>query len=1580
MSERLADALVRMAEATAERNPDEPALLAVDGIDIATAEAMARKWTHAADGFTLKVVAPSGCDLGEAALGDEETATSVRNDEENYPRGAFLVVCEGQRIPDRQSVKGLDPVDPIVFLADEEHWNLLVRGGTPVDDAEATQIGEALRSLDPAERPRAVQVAEFLDALAGDGVAGGHLPLLGAFHDDRPISPGRLVDNLQLAASLKDQDTFRAGAVRDIKERAIEQLGEERAERVLALLYGNTRALLDELNYEQAYRILREPPAKDLPDAVKDQIRIFANRVNDDGIRSIVEDLLLRAEDLRDRSKARDAADDLLAFHEDYRGLYGDVFRDETQKRLRQLRRTSKTSAGYSVERGLIKAIDSVGKPVAVEVRSPDLPESVERETDAKAVLAYAALRLRAEPLFAVLREAGINVSGVTEAALYERVDEALKVVDRPRDGLAPTITIAVRGEGRGNVHQVTWTPSSEDLVLVMVNHRFCNAGTDSLVAHAAPGAPLNATGLLASNRTSPLSSELRKAATAIAERGYTAHLLRRWSRAWAEAVDLAKAGPSDRSISEALTVVGCVEFTTHGSLLLTHLHPLKAEWLASRTDAWVQLLQLLLTEQALRRDVLAAAEHLASANASQYPAFLWYGPGADPLVPGVDGTVVSVFGGIEAPSNINPPPVASVEQVLDKLVDLHRETQPHVRVAALGNHACDLALRAVVGRLGLERRPFERAEVTFIGGEPSDEALRTAEQLERASSRSRLKLRYVESIDDLKAGRTPQVHLAVVSGLGERASGRNVRFGEAAIVDPAGDPDPLFAPKTWLRVNRSEQILLCPPGVTPTYSAHLAVQAAPREGWREADEEKAVPTLAVDIGGVQRELDVLHDYAQWVLTVDRYAARDTLERLLRDSVAILHQERRTSGSVTEGLIISQRSGGAADRAIARALANSGIETNETVVQDLAKKLRAGASRGHGVLALRAATTGSGINELIGHVAGFAELTRRASPQPIPTDSRLVLISLDEYQAWFGRGKRADLLVLALPQDAEDEVWAANVEVKAVLSGGDQRKARREAKTQLQETLKDSKPAIRADGSLFSRMWLNRIVEAAVSVVRENNVRLSEAELNALNRFRSGGTPSKDWGGIGLVFGDEELPTETPHALVDRDRIPLFLYGVKLDRDLLLAAAETNPADLKTASGLRRELRSSTKDRARRTAGIDESRQVRKPPVGDDVALAVVHEVELDTDARRKAAVEEDSEESTNAAKRPPIIGLDVSTGEPVEWRVTGEGALNNGHVEIYGQSGFGKTQFVKSLLAQLHGSGANYTVCDFKDDYGRDQYGTFFPDVIGARYFNLAKDAVPFNPMAGHNSTKRDMQSFCIELRDMVDIAAKPYVRMGPRQLGKLLHALEEAFEYARLNARKDPKLEDVGAVLDADLEGIIGDLFRFEFFGDGPPFGDLVEDDTIFNFDGVPGRGLTQDLLAGFVLSSFYLRMAAASHVHSTVNFAVVVDEAHRVANYKAIRSMVSEQRSKGVAVILATQKPGQLPPEVETNAQTKVFLRLPGTAANDAARRLDPSEKDLPELIRNLQKGEAFVSIGDAPRLVRLRQFWRDDQASL
>jgi len=93
-----------------------------------------------------------------------------------------------------------------------------------------------------------------------------------------------------------------------------------------------------------------------------------------------------------------------------------------------------------------------------------------------------------------------------------------------------------------------------------------------------------------------------------------------------------------------------------------------------------------------------------------------------------------------------------------------------------------------------------------------------------------------------------------------------------------------------------------------------------------------------------------------------------------------------------------------------------------------------------------------------------------------------------------------------------------------------------------------------------------------------------------------------------------------------------------------------------------------------------------------------------------------------------------------------------------------------------------------------------------------------------------------------------------------------------------------------------------------------------------------------------------------------------------------MIREGRSKGLAVLLATQQPGDLPEVVATNAQTRICFRLPdATVAAAAAKRLDPLDRELPEQIRTLGKGEAFVSLGGgAPKLLRMTQNYRDRPA--
>ena len=107
------------------------------------------------------------------------------------------------------------------------------------------------------------------------------------------------------------------------------------------------------------------------------------------------------------------------------------------------------------------------------------------------------------------------------------------------------------------------------------------------------------------------------------------------------------------------------------------------------------------------------------------------------------------------------------------------------------------------------------------------------------------------------------------------------------------------------------------------------------------------------------------------------------------------------------------------------------------------------------------------------------------------------------------------------------------------------------------------------------------------------------------------------------------------------------------------------------------------------------------------------------------------------------------------------------------------------------------------------------------------------------------------------------------------------------------------------------MGDLTRHELFKAGDPLGTVIDRNVVFGLSTIPGNGQTTVLAAGFILSALLLRVQNLPPVPSTIRYIVVVDEAHRVTGFRAIQTMIREGRSKGLAVILATQQPGNYNP---------------------------------------------------------------------
>lgn len=881
-------------------------------------------------------------------------------------------------------------------------------------------------------------------------------------------------------------------------------------------------------------------------------------------------------------------------------------------------------------------------------------------------------------------------------------------------------------------------------------------------------------------------------------------------------------------------------------------------------------------------------------------------------------------------------------------------------------------------------------------GWRPSAEALAQADELLIAEGRRALEVRYVATLSEARemlqryAPGSPAAHLALVTGL--TAGGRRLTVDSPEVSPPPLDGEVLFAPRVWMRHKQTRRMLLMPPAASKPGLAWLRLMSAIDDEWPDNDGTIRAPELRTASGEMREELLAVHELALWVATLDPYASRDSLTHAMQGEVAILHQDRRLGGDSPLSLVISQKSGGPADRAVGRRLRASGIVEDFASAVKIGASLRKVASEGYGVLALEAATTGAGINQLVGHVVAFSLLATRTTPWPLPPNCRLLLVSLDDYKHWFP-AKRADLLVIAL-DTVEHGVHVAAIEVKARTSDADP--AARDALDQLKQTLHATRFAAYPEhGSVHSRLWLNRLAEAACAVARESNFRLQQEELDAIERFRRGDGPL-EWAGIGLVFGPKEQNIDRHyHQEIAGDRIPIVVHSVQLTEDLLQHATGVRLRELRTVEAERPPLKGG---RVRRRP---ERREPPEPPEEPEEPGPQEPEPEPPAGPGSPGRAEPPAVPESTVGPEPggaepppevapaetggvasatfvaPILGWDAANDEEVRWRAAGEDAeLDNGHTEIWGASGAGKTQFTMALLAQLAAhSGARFGIADFKNDYSDDSSDRF-PERTGARFIDLWDTGAPFNPLALTTGDEREKRRAIIELRDIVDVAAQSFARLGVRQKDKLRKALEQAYEVSGEEGHW-PTMLTLNDMLDEDLRGVIGDLTREEIFRDGPPLGDAIEENLVFGLHEIPGNGLTTVLTAGFILSALHLRIQGLPQTANTIRYLMVVDEAHRVAAFKAVKSMLQEGRSKGLAVLLATQQPGDLPDEVATNANTRICFRLPdSTIANAAARRLDASDPSLAEQIRTLDRAEAFVSLGGArPRLLRMAQFWRD-----
>lgn len=1619
MSSRLGRALAEHLRRALEGT--ERSFVLVEGVPTSVAEGMSAAWDDTLP--ELAVVAPEPERFGRYAM-REASGTQLRN---QSARGVVLVLCDGEQVPDRQSLNLFESVSPSILLETAEGLGILSQQAPAVPlDGPARAVREAINQATVATRPSVAAVASYLDRLAEGADPLAALPTLGAFVDR--AAPGaradseRVADNLALAARRTSDDLLRPNAFADLRKRAERVLARRpdvgpsdapaKADEVMAQLQAGSPDLLSTLSFDEAREILEQRPLN-LADTVRQEMDTYRSTL-DEGSQAtglpwhIYE---RRAEELRRGAGQRDAAQELCDLDDAQQRL---VFTRPTRSKLERLLRDRAVNGSNPScpEAAVVRAAQQLGGLIQrVQVLGPLPPTSAANaanRTGAGRILTMACARLRLGGLMRAWETSGGDIDGLLlKAADDEDLGDILAAFGDASlgDGAQlPPLQLRLHAED-GSTVQVDWRPDLDDAAMLRAAVLFAETPALALALgeeptlHAFCG-PINASAVLdVPAGLLPLARRLKSLARTSLDRGLDPNSLRSWVDAWT-ATCQSREADEDTVDAEALALAGAVRGGDRAAAL-TPFAPMKAEWTAQYLDAlWALVTGAEEPDSDYSAgDAVTTSAAIARTTAAHHPAHLRLSTQDRVLLPTTEGRIWSLFGGQSAHDESGFAGSA-LSAVVMQLLTLQPEAAGHLRCLAFGSGAADLLVEQAVDLIGKRAglATIRKIEVFCVGtrerDKPRPATLAMADDRLR-NERDVLELRYLDDLDKarelLRTGTdAPAVHLALVTGLTDNPNALQIESRE--VDPPAEDSEVLFAPRVWQRPKQDRRVLLMPPAASPAGHAWLRLQNAVEDVWPEADQQILVPEVRTGAADMAPRLREVHDLALWVATLDRYATRDSLEHALgADQVAILHQERRLGGDSPLSLVLSQKSGGPADRAIGRSLRAAGIIGDSDVALSIGTQLRQVASQGYGILALQAATSGAGINELVGHVVAFSLLATTTTPWPLPPGCRVLLVSLDEYRHWFP-GKRADLLAIALdPQDRG--VHVAAIEVKARRS--DEADAAAGALDQLGATLAATKWAAYPEaGSIHSRLWLNRIAEAAYAVARESRFRLDAAELTALEEFRLG-RGTLEWAGVGLVFGPKVDPLQrTYREKVANDIVPVVLNSVPLTEDLLRTATQTSLNELRTVESDRPPLQ-STRTRRRPESAVATPAPADQPATPQEpeapAAPAPEHAPATPPAPEPNATEQQPFAEPPAAPDQPaspvataqpaqfvaPLLGWDVATGEEIRWHPAGPGqsALQNGHTEIWGSSGMGKTQFAMSLLAQLSRfSGTRFGIADFKNDYSDD---TGFPAFADATFLDLWNGGAPYNPLALDDEGDRAVQSAVIELRDTVDEAVRSVgARLGVRQKAKLERALHDAYAVGR-SERRWPTLRTLDDQLDEDLRGVIGDLTRNDLFQAGDALGSVIDTNVVFGLSKIPGNGQTTVLAAGFIFSALLLRVQNLPPVPNIIKYVTVVDEAHRVAPFTAIQTMIREGRSKGLAVILATQGPLDLPDVVSANAQTKICFGLPdATVATTAARKLQPDNPRLPEQIRTLGKGEAFVSFaGEAPRLVKMTQAYRD-----
>jgi hypothetical protein len=275
---------------------------------------------------------------------------------------------------------------------------------------------------------------------------------------------------------------------------------------------------------------------------------------------------------------------------------------------------------------------------------------------------------------------------------------------------------------------------------------------------------------------------------------------------------------------------------------------------------------------------------------------------------------------------------------------------------------------------------------------------------------------------------------------------------------------------------------------------------------------------------------------------------------------------------------------------------------------------------------------------------------------------------------------------------------------------------------------------------------------------------------------------------------------------------------------------------------------------------------------------------------------------------------------------------LPNPHISITGETGSGKTQATKAIVADLQQQGVPALILDFKDDYS-DQS---FVDTEDFQLYDASFSPLPFNPLTPAIDKRQDLINPSHHIHQLGDIIKRIY-RLGDQQAFRLREAIKRAYEGAGISLRPGPldpgntfppfevvQQELTGDKANESLLGRLSPIFDLGLFATDAGqanFEEFLRGNAVIRLGQLPSDEV-KNSVAEFFLMALYNYLIRQSQTH-TLGRLLILDEAWRVVESPFLTPLMREGRAFGLGVIIASQFPRDLPEDVRGSTATRLFF---------------------------------------------------------